>query len=109
MKTSNRKITAECLAKENQKYKGTGGVSEYNRAFGFVPAFYNMVTGEVYLSCFANGRPAPVHLLDGLPSHAVLKSVVTGKAYALQDAVISGFVLGKRFYTREEARLAFAA
>jgi len=109
MKTSNDKYKARCLVEENQQYKGTGGVSEYNRALGFVPAFYNKVTGEVYRSCFSNGRPAPVHMLEGLPSHAVLKSVVTGKAYALQEAVISGFVLDKRFYTREEARLAVAA
>ena len=109
MKTSNSKIRVRSLVEENQKYKGTGGVSEYNRALGLVPAFYNKITGEVYLSCFSNGRPAPVHLLDGLPSHAVIKSVVTGKAYALQAAVISGFILDKRFYTREEARLAVAA
>lgn len=109
MNTSDNKLKVESLVEENRQYRGTGGVSEGNRASGFVPAFLNKITGDVYLSCFSNGRLAPVHLLDGLPAHVVLKSVVTGRAYALQDGVISGFILGRRFYTREEACLMVAS
>ena len=109
MKTSDYKLKVESLAEENRQYLGTGGVSEGNRTSGFVPAFLNKVTGDVYLSCFSNGRPAPVHMLDGLPANTVLKSLVTGRAYALRDGVISGFILGRRFYTREEACLMVAS
>lgn len=105
MKTSDNKLMANSLADENRQYKGTGGVSEGNHTLGFVPGFLNTVTGDVYLSCFSNGLPAPVHLFDGLPAQVVQKSSVTGRAYALLDGVISGFILGRRFYTREEACL----
>ena len=109
MKISDNNLKASSLAVENRQYKGTGGVSKDNRTSGFEPAFLNTVTGDVYPSCFLNGRPAPVHLFDGLPAHVVHKSVVTGRAYALQDGVISGFILGRRFYTRAEACLAVAS
>lgn len=106
MKTSTNRLKVSSLTIENQQYRETDGVSAANRCFGFIPGFLNTHSGDVYLSCFSNGQPAPVHLFDGLPGHVVQKSIVTGRAYALQDGVISGFILNRRFYTREEACLA---
>ena len=60
------------LELENVRYAGTGGVSRENRRYGFRPAFMDLETAAVYPACFADGRPAPFHLLDGLPDELVL-------------------------------------
>ena len=103
MKIEDRKFIELSLRDENRQYHGTGGVSAGNRDVGFIPAFLDTVTGNAYPSRFANGRPAPVHLFDGLPEALVKKSLVTGKAYALKERLISGFIRDRRFYTRAEA------
>lgn len=81
------------LAQENHKYIDTGGISENNRSQGFVPAFLDSNTGNIYRSRFANGMPAPIHMLSGLPQ-------------TIKNSVVSGFLLEKIFYTREEAAAA---
>ena len=62
----------------------TGGRAGENEHLGFRPAFYDMATCSLHLSTFADGRPAPVHLLDGLllakPDSASLRE---GKAITL--------------------------
>lgn len=60
------------LRVENQVFQNTGGVSAENRDFDFEPAFLDTATGQTYRSCFANGRKAPVHVLDGLPDEIVV-------------------------------------
>ena len=55
------------LRQENCVFRGTGGISQENQNVGFRPALLDADTGIVYPSRFANGQPAPVHLLDGLP------------------------------------------
>ncbi len=90
------------LQQENLAFSGTAGVSEGNRHFGFLPAFLNAATGEVYASRVADGRPAPVHLLEGLPSRFFRDPSRCSGERRLKSWVISGFVRGKRFYTREE-------
>lgn len=67
------------------------------------PAFRDTSTGAVYLSRFTDGRPAPVHVWDGLPESAVSKRAPDGRVAALKQTVVAGFSREGRFYTREEA------
>ena len=88
------------------KFMPTGGVSAGNRCLGFRPAFKDTSSGKVYLSCFADGRPAPVHVLDGLPER--LMRAQNASNNVMKHMVIAGFVLDDTFYTREEAAQAVA-
>jgi hypothetical protein len=96
-------LTADTLAAEKARYFGTAGCSAGNRSCGFRPAFQDRETGRVYLSAFADGRPAPVHLLDGLPPSLVLTRTPLGRVCAVKGSVVSGFARDGHFYTREEA------
>lgn len=91
------------LERENQIFRGTGGRSQENRGLGFLPAFMDAVTRVIYRSCFADGRPAPFHLLDGLPDEVVVERAPSGRVAAIRGSVVAGFVREGRFYTREEA------
>jgi hypothetical protein len=99
----NNLLTAETIKKQNLAFVGTGGVSEQNRSNGFRPAFYNVATGQAELSRFADGRPAPMHLLEGLPDLWVVNRDAQGRASALKATVIAGFIRDGFFYTREQA------
>lgn len=94
---------ADLLYRENCCFDGTGGVSADNRCCGFLPAFLDAQTAVVYLSRFADGRPAPVHVLDGLPDDVVVSRDDFGHVAVVKSSLISGFVLDGRFYSREEA------
>jgi hypothetical protein len=96
-------LTAEALRRQNRRFRGTGGVSAGNRAWGFVPAFLDTATDRIYRACFADGRPAPMHLLEGLPPAVVAARDAAGRPIALQPTVRAGFVRDERFYTREQA------
>ena len=91
------------LARENRCFKGTGGISQENGRYGFVPAFLDSATGTIYLSRFPDGRIAPIHLLDGLPDELVSQRSTAGKVTAVKNSVMAGFVRCGRFYTREQA------
>ncbi|MGM9488215.1 hypothetical protein [Ideonella sp. YS5] len=91
------------LRQETLVHRGTGGTSAENRSLGFKPAFMDQETSAVYASCFADGRPAPFHLIDGLPDDLVVARDAVGRVAALKDSVIAGFVRGGRFYSREDA------
>lgn len=96
-------LSLAALEDENRRFLGSGGRSQENRCLGFRPAFMDGETGIIYPSCFSDGRPAPFHLLDGLPDEIVLGRSPSGRVAAVKSSVISGFVLGQRFYTREQA------
>src|SRR5919106_722854 len=96
-------LTRQLLQCENRIYRGSGGISQENRGYGFRPAFLDTETGEIYPSCFTDGRPAPCHILDGLPQDVVAVRAPSGRVMAVKSSVISGFVRGGRFYTREQA------
>lgn len=96
-------FTPGTLRRQNSLYRGRGGVSEENRACGFAPAFLDTETGSVYLSRFRNGRPAPVHTLDGLPEELIIARRPSGTVSAVKLSVMAGFVRRSRFYTRDEA------
>ena len=96
-------LTLEILCRENECYCHTGGVSQNNGCAGFQSAFLDRATGYVYLSRFANGNPAPIHLLDGLPEELVLQRSTEGRILAVKETVIAGFLYAEQFYTREQA------
>lgn len=99
-------LSAQTLRQQNRVFQGTGGVSAENRALGFAPAFLDTATDRVYRACFADGRPAPMHLLEGLPPAVVATRDATGRVVALKPTVLAGFVREERFYTREQAAAA---
>ena len=96
------------LVRENRTYQGTGAVSAENAAVGFKPAFLDRETGQVHPSRFADGRPAPLHLLDGLPGALVTARSSTGRVLRAKASLVSGFIRLGRFYTREEVKAALA-
>jgi hypothetical protein len=91
------------LQRQNRRFLGTAGRSQENRGLGFRPAFMDTDTRIVYPSCFADGRPAPFHLIDGLPDKLIAARLSSGGAAAVKASVISGFVRAGRFYSRDEA------
>lgn len=105
----NQAMTESVLGQENCMFRGTGGISEENRDVGFRPAFLDSGTGIVYASCYANGKPALFHFLDGLPEEVVVARHATGRVAAVKQSVISGFIRHERFYTREQAAQAVMA
>ncbi|APV52582.1 hypothetical protein BWI17_20990 [Betaproteobacteria bacterium GR16-43] len=96
------------LLLENATYGGTGGVSRVAEPHGFRPAFFDMETFAIYPSRFCNGAPAPFHILDGLPDEVVIERHVSGRVVCAKPTIISGFVRGGAFYTREAAARAVA-
>ncbi|KAA1171001.1 hypothetical protein FWJ25_17615 [Marinobacter salinexigens] len=91
------------LQEENRLFAGTGGISEGNAHACFMPAFKDARTGQVELSRYRDGRPAPFHLIDGLPEEWVINRDPKGHAVAIQSSIVSGFVRLGRFFTRQEA------
>jgi len=73
------------------------------RHLGFVPAFMDFDTQRVYESRFADGRPAPFHLVDGLPDDVVVDRAPSGRVIAVKRSLISGFERNGFFYTRTAA------
>lgn len=96
-------IRTASLERENRYFQGTGGISAVNASCGFRPAFLDVQTDAVYLSRYANGQPAPIHLLDGLPDEVVLSRNHQGRVAAVKSSLVSGFVRNESFYTREQA------
>ncbi|NVK41794.1 MAG: GAF domain-containing protein [Oceanospirillaceae bacterium] len=101
-------LTLAVLQQQNEQYRGSGGVSDGNRSLGFRPAFYDMDTGQVHPSRFANGLEAPMHVLDGLPDDLVVVRLESGRVTAVKPGVVAGFVRNGHFFTRGQAALATA-
>lgn len=91
------------LQQENREFSGTPGVSEVNCACGFIPAFYDMDTGRVEISRYQDGKPAPMHLIHGLPDCWVVERDESFLPTAILQSIIAGFVRDGCFYTRTEA------
>jgi len=96
-------ISTVDLSLENQQYSGTGGVSQENNHLRFSPAFMDQSSGDIELSRFGNGNPAPFHSLDGLPEGWITERNITGRVVSIKSSVVSGFVRLEQFFTREEA------
>ena len=101
--SSRIELTHQLLHLQNPVFRGSGGVSDENRSLGFRPAFYDMETGQVHPSCFANGVSAPMHLLDGLPAELVLARLDNGRVTAIKAGVVAGFMRHGHFFTRAQA------
>ena len=69
----------------------------------FQAAFLDFGTQAIYPSRYADGRPAPLHVLDGLPEHLVVDRAVDGRVVATKASLIEGFVRNGFFYTRRAA------
>lgn len=98
-----RAFTAGDLQYGNDMFAGSGGVSSGNRHIGFMPAFFDIETGRMELSCFADGKPAPMHLLDGLPEAWIVERDAFGRVVAVKHTVVAGFARDGVFYTRAQA------
>ena len=102
--TTFRSLLSEAVLRaQNSLFRDSGGVSAKNRCYGFVPAFLDADTGAVYRARYADGRPAPMHLLDGLPEEVIAMHTVAGGVAAAKSSIIAGFLRDGRFYTREQA------
>jgi hypothetical protein len=95
--------TSHTLETENLLFWGTGGRSQENRSVGFRPAFMDTQSNRIYPSRFADGRPAPFHLFDGLPDEVVVSRDTSGRVASIKSSVVSGFLRMGRFFTREQA------
>lgn len=102
----NYPMTPARLCEENHAFRGTQAISTENRDRGFVPAFYDTDSGVVQRARFADGAPAPMHLLDGLPDTWVQERLPSGRVMAVKPSVVAGFLRQGRFYTREQAACA---
>ena len=101
--TPEQALTPAQIKTESMSCEGRGGTSSEAACAGFEPAFLDRDSGCVYRSCFANGTPAPIHLLDGLPAELILAKGPEGRVCAVKPSVIAGFVRAGAFYTREQA------
>jgi hypothetical protein len=96
-------MTPQRMRSDNRLFRGTGGLSRNNRRAGFVPAFRDTATGRTEPSRRADGLPAPIHLLCGLPDEWVVSRSPAGGVARVKGSVEAGFLRDGRFYTREEA------
>lgn len=101
--TASGRLSRHRLKAENRQFQGTAGISQENREHGFVPAFHDRASGRNVISRYADGTPAPVHVMDGLPAEWIAEYDESGHALAARKGVIAGFLRDGIFYTREEA------
>jgi hypothetical protein len=96
-------LDVAALKWENLAYQGSAGVSEGCREACFRPAFRDQETGIVYLSRKPNGHVAAFHTLEGLPDEVIAARCTNGEVAKAKNTLISGFLKGGTFYTRQEA------
>ena len=96
-------LSQQLLRMQNRVFRGTGGVSRNNRQSGFVPAYYDVSSARAVVSRFADGNPAPVHVLDGLPADWVETRDAKGRVTKARTGVFAGFLRDGVFFTREAA------
>ncbi len=96
-------LSRQLLKRQNLEFAGSTGISQNNRESGFAPAFMDSLSGRTEISRFADGRPAPLHLLDCLPEEWVASRDVNGHVFKLHSGIIAGFLRNGHFFTRDEA------
>ena len=101
-----RPMSAKTLCRQNLVFAGTNGISQNNRKLRFVPAFRDEETGRVEIARFENGKPAPAHLIVGLPEEWAVAFTSAGAILAIKSSITAGFVRDSVFFTREEAAAA---
>ncbi len=96
-------LSSQLLKNQNSLFESTHGVSRNNRGAGFIPGYFDRHSGLSVISRFADGRPAPVHVLDGLPDEWIAERDSYGRVAKARAGVVAGFLRNGQFYTREEA------
>lgn len=96
-------LNARILEAAAAAHVRTGGRAGENEHLGFRPAFFDTATCTLHLATFADGRPAPVHLLDGLPDELVVVRSDCGRVIAAKASLVAGFERDGYFYTRRSA------
>ncbi|MDQ1362358.1 MAG: hypothetical protein QG652_218 [Pseudomonadota bacterium] len=76
------------------------GRAVYTEAsFGFMPAFMHVNTRETHLASYLDGKPAVVHVLDGVPHYWVEAWGQDGRALSLKTGIVAGYMRTGHFYT----------
>ena len=83
-------------------YQQSGSAIFSDAAFGFMPAFMDIITEEIHLSTHDDGMPAVLHVLDGLPLSWIDAWGEDGRADSVRTGVIAGFMRAGHFYTIDE-------
>ena len=102
----NRPVSKRTLDRENLAFAGTNGISSNNRKLRFLPAFRDEDTGRIEIARLENGRPAPAHLIVGLPEEWAVLFSCEGVILALKPSITAGFLRDNVFFTREQAAAA---
>lgn len=92
-----KKIMSEAQIRDGNDANRESGVGSAECAGHFTPAFLDFSTMTVYVSRFADGRPAPIHVVEGLPPEVIAKATL-----------VAGFERGGFFYTRRAVARACA-
>lgn len=79
------------------------GSCHTSRESRFQPAFLDTRTNTVHISCFADGRPAPVHLPGNLPKNVQRSNGASQEPPSSGEHVVAGFLRDRKFYTRRQA------
>jgi hypothetical protein len=76
-------------------------IGEQRRALehGFQPAFFDFLTQTMYPSVFADGTPAPFHILEGLPAEVIVDRARSGRVVAVKATLLSGYERNGFFFT----------
>ncbi|MEE4300733.1 MAG: hypothetical protein V2J24_14940 [Pseudomonadales bacterium] len=98
-----RPLSAQRIDAEHRHFVATVGVGTETVHPQRIPAFRDSRTGRIEISRFEDGRPAPMHLIEGLPDEWALAHDADGHIRVLKAEIACGFVCGGRFYTRAEA------
>lgn len=96
-------LTSDDVIHESLAYRGTGGVSAENSAYGFHPAFLDRDTGLIHICRNGAGDAATSHRFDCLPEECILARDPQGRPYAVKPALVAGFEREGYFFTREQA------
>ena len=98
-----RPMTEHVLREENQAFAGTGGISANAKAAKLLHAFQDIETGRTEIARMANGSPAALHLIIGLPDEWVVARNRCGHISAIKNTIVAGFLRNDVFYTRAQA------
>jgi hypothetical protein len=98
-------VSGQRISRDNAR----GAHSEDIGDLRFRPAFFDFASQKLYLSRFADGRLAPLHLRDGLPDDVVIDRAPCGRVIAVRASLVCGFERNGVFYTRKAAARAAAA
>ncbi len=101
MASGHGSLTSSALADQNETFSDTAGLSQNNSHAGFVPGYQDTQTGETHISRYANGKPAPIHLLEGLPDDWVARRDAEGHVAETKSGIVAGFIRDGEFFTRD--------